>query len=80
MTELRIRKLDDWVASWLKAQAKLHNRSLEKELRELLTDTARSQKQQVAEQLLADLEALEHRHGLFTEGANWIREERDERG
>jgi plasmid stability protein len=80
MTELRIRKLDDWVASWLKLQAKLHNRSLEKELRELLTQTARSQKQQIADQLMNDLESLERKHGLFPDGSKGIREERDKRG
>jgi plasmid stability protein len=80
MAELRIRKLDDWVTSWFKAQAKLHNHSLEKELRELLTEIARSRKQQIAGQMLADLEMLEHRHGLFPDSAKGIREERDKRG
>ena len=80
MAELRIRKLDEWVTSWLKAQAKLHGRSLEKELRELLTETARSRKQQIAEELLTNLDAIEQRHGLFTGGTKGIREERDKRG
>jgi plasmid stability protein len=80
MTELRIRKLDEWVTSWLKLQAKLHNRSLEKELRELLTETARSQKQEIANQMLAELKVLEDKHGLFPDGAKGIREERDKRG
>ena len=80
MTELRIRKLEDWVTSWLKAQAKRHHRSLEKELRELLTETVRSRKRQIAEQMLADLEDLEHKHGRFTDGTTGIREERDRRG
>jgi plasmid stability protein len=80
MTEVRIRKLDEWVTSWLKSQAKLHNRSLEKELREFLTETVRVRKRQVTDQMLADLEALEQRHGLFSDSANGIREERDQRG
>ena len=80
MTELRIRKLDDWVTSWFKTQAKLHNRSLEKELRELLTETVRLRKHQIAHQMLADLEAIEQKHGLFPDGAKGIREERDKRG
>ena len=80
MTELRIRKLDDWVTSWIKGQAKLHGRSLEKELRELLTETVRSRKQHITNQLLTDLEALEQKHGLFADGTKGIREERDKRG
>ena len=79
MTELRIRKLDEWVTSWLKGQAKLHGRSLEKELREILTETVRSRKHQIADQLLADLDAIEQRHGLFVGGTKGIREERDKR-
>lgn len=77
MTEVRIRKLDDWVTSWLKGQAKLHGRSLEKELRELLTETVRSRKQQITDQLLNDLETLEQKHGLFLGGTAGIRQERD---
>jgi plasmid stability protein len=80
MTELRIRKLDEWVTSWLKSQAKLHGRSLEKELRELLTETVRSHKRQISEQLLIDLEALGRKHGIFADGTKGIREERDKRG
>jgi plasmid stability protein len=80
MTDVRIRNLDDWVASWLKAQAKLHGRSFERELRELLTETVRSRKHQIGEQLLTDLAAIEQRHGLFVDGTKGIREERDKRG
>ena len=80
MAELRIRNLDDWVTSWLKAQAKLHNRSLEKELRELLTETVRSRKHQITAELLTELESLEQQHGLFVNGTKGIREERDKRG
>jgi plasmid stability protein len=80
MAELRIRKLDDWVTSWLKAQAGMHGRSLEKELRELLTETVRTRKKQIADELLDGLETLEKRHWRFTEGTKGIREERDRRG
>lgn len=80
MAELRIRNLDEWVSSWLKSQAKLHGRTLEKELRELLTETARTQKERVAQDLLENLTQLEQKHGLFTEGTAGIREERETRG
>lgn len=80
MTGLRIRRLDEWVTDWLRSQAKLHGRSLEGELRELLTETARSRKQQLADQLMNELADLEGKHGLFTHGTAGIREERDRRG
>lgn len=80
MAELRIRNLDEWVSSWLKSQAKLHGRTLEKELRELLTETARTQKQQVAQELLENLTDLEEKYGQFPEGTLGIREARETRG
>ena len=42
MANLTIRNLDDEVVAKLKAQAKAHHRSLEAELREILTGTARA--------------------------------------
>jgi len=41
MANLTIRNLDDEVAAALKARAKAHNRSLEAEVRQILTDQAR---------------------------------------
>ena len=41
MANLTIRNIDDAVVEALKARAKAHNRSLEAELRKLLTDQAR---------------------------------------
>ena len=40
MANVTIRNLDDEVVETLKAQAKAHNRSLEAELRQLLTEAA----------------------------------------
>ncbi len=80
MTEVRIRKLDEWVTSFFRSQARSHNRSLEKELCELLTQMARARKKQISDDLLADLTAIERSHGLFQGGTTGIREERDIRG
>lgn len=41
MANLTIRNLDDAVVDQLKAHAKAHNRSLEAELRQILTDRVR---------------------------------------
>jgi antitoxin FitA len=41
MANLTIRNLDDSVVETLKGKAKAHNRSLEAELRQILTDHAR---------------------------------------
>ncbi len=47
MANLTIRNLDDKVVKTLKAQAKTHNRSLEAELRQVLTQAA-AQRQRMA--------------------------------
>ncbi len=57
MANLTIRNLDDAVVAKLKAQAKAHHRSLEAELREILTVTARApvslNRRAIAEQIAA---------------------------
>ena len=57
MANLTIRNLDDAVVAKLKAQAKAHHRSLEAELREILTGTARApaslNRRAIAEQIAA---------------------------
>ncbi len=57
MANLTIRNLDDEVVAKLKAQAKAHHRSLEAELREILTRTARTpvslNRRAIAEQIAA---------------------------
>ncbi len=57
MANLTIRNLDDEVVAKLKAQAKAHHRSLEAELREILSRTARApvslNRRAIAEQIAA---------------------------
>ncbi len=57
MANLTIRNLDDEVVAKLKARAKAHHRSLEAELREILTRTARApislNRRAIAEQIAA---------------------------
>ncbi len=57
MANLTIRNLDDEVVAKLKAQAKAHHRSLEAELREILSRTARApvslNRRAIAEQITA---------------------------
>jgi plasmid stability protein len=48
MANVTIRNLDDEVVKTLKTQAKEHNRSLEAELRRLLTEAAEARKRRTA--------------------------------
>jgi len=80
MGDIRVRKLDDWVVGWFRSQAKHHGRSLEGELREVLTEAAMRRKQEVSAELRADLRAFQKKYGLFSDSAELIREDRDARG
>jgi plasmid stability protein len=80
MSEIRVRKIEDWVVTWFRAQAKQHGRSLEGELRETLTATAAERKKAIAIEMRADLQELEAKYGQFSDSAKIIREMRDTRG
>jgi plasmid stability protein len=80
MTEVRIRNLDDWVVEWHRHQAKVDGRSLESELRQVLTDAALANKRAIADEMRAGLGELREKHGTFADSAKVIREMRDEHG
>ncbi len=80
MSDVRVRKLEDWVVGWFRTQAKRHGRSLEGELREVLTEAALRRKREIVAELRADLTLLEQKHGQFSDSAALIREDRDARG
>jgi plasmid stability protein len=80
MGDIRVRRIDEWVVDWFRAQAKQHGRSLEGELRETLAEAALRRKKEIATQLRADLQELEAKYGLFSDSAKIIRETRDARG
>src|SRR3954469_18754299 len=80
VADVRVRKLDEWVVGWFRAQASRHSRSLEGELRRALTEACLRSKREVGAALRADLEQLEAKYGRFSDSASLIREDRDRRG
>ena len=80
MTEVRIRNVDDWVVELHRNRAKLDGRSLENELRQVITDAALAKKQALAAELRAGVNELRDKYGTFSDSAVLIREERDARG
>ena len=80
MSDVRVRKLEDWVVGWFRTQAKQHGHSLEGELRQVLTEAALQRKRDISAELRADLEQLEQKYGGFSDSAALIREDRDARG
>jgi plasmid stability protein len=80
MSELRIRKLDDWVTAALRARARRHDRSLEEELRVLLRDDVLREKKALADRAAGRLDKLREKYGTFPDSTAFIREDRDARG
>jgi plasmid stability protein len=80
MADVLLRNLDDWVVSWYRAQGKKHGMSLEDELRHTLKHLVAARKRRIVRQLRADLKRLEMQFGLFSDSAELIRQDREERG
>ena len=80
MTELRIRKVEEWITAALRARARRHERSLEEELRVLLRDDVMREKKALADRIAARLEKVREKYGTFSDSAALIREMRDSRG
>ena len=80
MTDVRIRKVEDWVLDSLRRQAKLQGKSLENELRDILTATAVAKRQAIVEEMRVGLKELHDKYGTFSDSTILIREERDARG
>lgn len=77
MANLTIRNLDDEIANALKKQAKAHNRSLEAELRQILTDHVRGPSQGAQLRAIAEHIAAMTPDVPQTDSAQMIRDDRD---
>jgi plasmid stability protein len=77
MADVRVRNLDDKVVGELKDRARHHGRSLEAELRQLLTDEAFRPRREVAERLDAFRERLRAEFGILPDSTAGIRAWRD---
>lgn len=80
MTEVRIRKVDDWVVDELRRQARLKGQSLEGTLRELLAQEASRPRRELAIKLREMREELRNKYGTFADSTAIIRDDRDARG
>jgi antitoxin FitA len=80
MTDVRVRDLDDDIVALLKDRARMNGRSLEKELREALTELATRPKRELAKRAARLRAEIKAESGVLTDSAPFIREERDRRG
>lgn len=80
MGDVRVRNLDDNVVAELKDRAKRHGRSLESELRELLTKEAYRPRRELAARTKEMRDELRQQYGELSDSTPGIREERDRLG
>jgi plasmid stability protein len=80
MADVKIRNLDDHVLASHRARAQLAGRSVEEELRHVLTEAARAARLKAAEEFRKVREQLRAKHGVLPDSTPGIREEREARG
>lgn len=80
MADVKIRKLDDWVADYFRARARRSGRSLEEELRRELTEAALRVRREFAAESRKIRAELKSKYGVFSDSAELIREDREARG
>jgi plasmid stability protein len=80
MTDVKIRKLDDWVVESFRARAKQAGHSLEEELRQFLTEAARERRRRFIAELDELNAGLREKYGELPDSTPLIREERDQYG
>jgi plasmid stability protein len=80
MPEVKIRKLPDWVIAAFRLRAENAGRSLEEELRILLTEAALKPKQDRAAELACFREMLRRKYGSLRDSTEDIRHDRETRG
>jgi plasmid stability protein len=80
MADVKIRKLPDWVVEHHKRNAEKAGRSLEEELRVLLTDQIMAKRRTLLKRLADTREKIRKRHGVLSDSTADIREERERMG
>lgn len=80
MPDIKVRRLPDWVVAAHKLRADRGGRSLEEELRVLLTDAAIRPQQDCAAEILAFRDRLRSRYGSLSDSTPHIRQDREARG
>jgi plasmid stability protein len=80
MADVKVRNLPDWVVASIRARAEHEGRSLEEELRVLITDDAKKRRQETIRELKAFQNKLRKKYGVLSDSTPGIREDRQARG
>lgn len=79
MADVKVRKLDEGVVEYHKRRAAQAGRSLEAELRRVLTDAAYAKRRKMVREIARNLARMRRKHGLLPDSAPGIRAEREGR-
>jgi plasmid stability protein len=80
MADVKVRKVPDWVIASFRSRAAVLGRSLEEELRSLLTEVAHARLQEFIQESGAFQKSLLTRHGQLSDSTEGITEDRGRRG
>jgi plasmid stability protein len=80
MPDVKIRRLPEWVVAAFRTRAECSGRSLEEELRVLLTDAASRPRQERAAEMEAFRKMLRRKYGTLSDSTDGIRADREARG
>lgn len=80
MADVKVRNLPDWVVASFRNRAQSEGRSLEEELRVLLTDEATKRRQETLRKLKAFQAKMRKKYGELSDSTPGIREDRQARG
>ncbi len=80
MADVKVRNLPDWVVNSFRKRAENEGRSLEEELRMLLTEEATKQREKMLSELKAFRDKMRKKYGVLSDSTPGIREERQARG
>jgi len=80
MADVKVRNLPDWVVASFRNRAQHEGRSLEEELRLLLTDEAMKRRQETIRKLKAFRDKMRKKYGELSDSTPGIRKDRQARG
>jgi plasmid stability protein len=80
MADVKVRNLPDWVVNSFRKRAESEGRSLEEELRMLLTEEATRRREKMLSELKAFRDKMRKKYGVLSDSTPGIREDRQARG
>lgn len=80
MADVKVRNLPDWIVNSFRKRAENQGRSLEEELRMLITAEATRRREETLSELKAFRDKMRKKYGVLSDSTPGIREDRQARG